>query len=348
MQLWLTTHPGLEDVAFEELEATFADVTVTRDGARLAGRVLARVPLEGPEVAAKVGSMRTIHHALEGLGQVELPDPPTLAAVKAATATVDVPGLEGAASFRVTSKRVGAHPFSSLEVAQRAGAALFERYRTPVDLDAPAEVVRVDLVERTLLVARALTHHALSERPGLPFHQRVGLKANVAAAAVWLTHLEHPTRIADPFCGGGTLLLEAGARHPEAELWASDWIEKATQGALHNLTTAGLGERARARTLDARTIDEVYPVGTFDAVITNPPFGVRIGRRTNFYRFYLQILPKLRALLKPGGRLTLLTDRKKTFDQALEKVGGFERRRELRVQLGGVDPWIVCLLRTGP
>ena len=44
------------------------------------------------------------------------------------------PEYERGGSFRVTTRRHGEHPFSSMDVQRRADAALVERYGAPVDL----------------------------------------------------------------------------------------------------------------------------------------------------------------------------------------------------------------------
>jgi len=345
MELLLTTHPGLEDVAYEELAERLGEGALERRPHRLRGRVEVTVDLPPEAVRGEILKLRTVHHVLEPVLRVELDDPPTLDAIRAAVAGAEVPELEHASSFRVSTKRIGRHGFTSVDIERAAGAALVGRYGTAVKLDAPAVVVRVDLVDRGLAVARPLTAVALSERPGRPFHQRVGLKANVAAAAVRLARLEAPRRVLDPFCGSGSLLSEVGHAFGEAELWANDWIEKAAQGTLRNLEHDGFGDRAHALCHDARALGERFPAGYFDAIVTNPPFGVRLGRKIDFYAFYGQMLRALRPLLAPRGHLTVLTDRKSTFDSALKSTGGFERLGEVHVQLGDVAPWIVSLRR---
>lgn len=345
MELLVTTHPGLEDLLYAELEAQIGREHLTRRPHRLRGRV--EVLSGAPEAAvqAAVARLRTAHHALEPVLRAELPEPPTPEAIRAAAAAVELPEMAQAASFRVRAKRIGKHDFTSVDVERAVGAALVQRYGTRVKLDDPAYVVRADLVDRSLAVARPLTRTALSERPGQPFHQRVGLKANVAAALVQATGLEAPAHILDPFCGSGSILLEAGHAFEQAHLWGNDWVEKAAQGSLLNLEYAGCAKRARLLSHDARILTEHLPPAHFDAVITNPPFGVRIGKKVNFFHFYSQLLRLCDRLLRREGRLTLLTDRKATFDRALAQHGRFERRYETRVFLGDVAPWLVALER---
>lgn len=339
-----TTNPGLEPVVAEELVATLGPVTITPAAP---GYLLARAEAPEPVVTAAWPRLQSVQHVLSPLARRTLPDPPSLADVRAAVAELELPALRAARSFRVEAVRVGQHPFTRVEVAQKAGGALVARHGTRVDLSAPEVTVRVDLAGRELLVSLPLTHAPLhtAERP---FRQRVGLKRNVAFAAVHLAGLTAPAHIADPFCGSGTILLEAGYAHPNAQLWGSDWVARAAQGTLQNLEHDGFGARAHVQPLDVRAIRDVYPVGRVDAVICNPPFGVQVGRKIKFFGFYRGVLELMKEVLRPGGRLVLLTDRKQAFDDALRHVGGFRRLRALRVETGELAPWLVAVERLSP
>lgn len=335
----LTTHPGLEDLAVEELTARRGqapDEVQTEPGR-------ARLELPDDERSSLL-SLRSIHHVTVGLLRRRLAAPVTLDQIQGAVAEVEVPGLRAAASFRVRSVRRGEHPFKSGDIERTAGAVFHTATGVKVDLKRPALTVRVDLDEDVVWVGVLITDRPLSRRAKV-YAQRVGLSADLAFAATHVAGLTAPTRILDPFCGSGTLLLEAGVAHPQCELWGSDWVPSAVAGARTNLEAAGFGARAFVREQDALQMTDVYPPASFDGIVSNPPFGVKMGARINFFRFYHRFLTQADELLSSGGRIALWVHRRGQLASAVSAHGRFEAYRWVTVQTGSARPVLVGLRR---
>jgi len=177
----------------------------------------------------------------------------------------------------------------------------------------------------------------------------VALRANVAYAALRLAGVGPSTRrVLDPFCGSGTLLLEAGALAPEAELWGSDWRERAVTGTRANLQAAGLARRASLRQADARRLAESWPERSVDVLAGNPPFGRRLGSGMNFRDFYARLLEQIDRILAPGGRAVLLADHRVALEQAAGRQGSFRVTDTRVVDVGGIFPGITLLERVAP
>ncbi|UNX54264.1 methyltransferase domain-containing protein [Georgenia sp. TF02-10] len=93
----------------------------------------------------------------------------------------------------------------------------------------------------------------------------------VAAALARLARIEPGHRVLDPFCGAGTILLEAHRTEPEASYIGIDRDSIAINAARANTDqTAGIVWR----TGDARTL-EGWLTGV-DRIVTNPPWQVRL------------------------------------------------------------------------
>ena len=334
----LTTHPGLEPIAVEELQAI---LTTASAGDIEPGRVVFQA---APPEEAKLLRLRSVHHVVRYLARIPLSPPIALDDIRSALDNVEVPDLGGAESFRVRSVRRGRHDFNHMDLERSAGAVLFTRTKIKVDLHRPAVTVRVDLDDDVLWVGILLTPTPLSRR-AKTYAQRVGLSADLAYATTHVAGLITPERIVDPFCGSGTLLLEAGALHPGCELWGSDWVPAAVEGTQLNLHAAGLADRMRVRELDALRMADVYPHEAFDAIVTNPPFGLKVGPGINFYRFYHRLLTQARLLLKPEGRLALWVHRHGQFRGALKTFADLEVYRTIRVQTGSVRPTLLAVRR---
>jgi putative N6-adenine-specific DNA methylase/tRNA (guanine6-N2)-methyltransferase len=353
IHLTLTTNIGLEDIAVAELGERLAafgldPAPLTRADGPLPGRVTVRHPGPQAELLAAAAAMRSIHHVLRPVADFPLDGDEPLAGIERELATAAIPELAEAPPFRVTSAREGEHGFTSHDLQRVAGAVLVARYGAPVDLRGFEVAVRVDVAGSHCAVAVQLTRRDLANRYARAFAPRVALRANVAYACLRLGEIGPATgRLLDPFCGSGTILLEAGAVLPETALYGSDRQEKAVAGAHRNLAEAGLTARAELRPADALSLDRTHPAGFFDAIVTNPPYGARLGRGIRFGPFYAALLTQARHLLRPGGRLVVLVRKRSAFHRALAEVGGFRVRQERMVETSGVYPVIFVLERAG-
>ena len=350
-ELAITTNPGLEDLAAAELGERLAErgldpAALERLPGALKGRLRVRHPAPFHELRAAAEALRSAHHLLRPVVQFHLPAAQPLAAIEAAMWQADLGELAAGASFRVSCDRHGEHPFTSPEVERAAGAVLVARYSAPVDLTGYAVHVRVDVADNRCAVAVQLTRPALSHRFHRVFGPRVALKPNVAYACLRLAGVGPTTgRVLDPFCGSGTMLAEAGWLAPSAELWGMDRQERAVAGARNNLEAAGLGGRLHLQQGDARQLGDSYPSAHFDAIVTNPPFGARLGRSIRFADFYADVLAAADRVLAEDGRLTLLAREHGALHRALRRTGMFRVNQELRIETSKVYPAIYVLER---
>lgn len=355
--LLFTTNPGLEDLAAAELCERLAPLGLGTSQIRLqlkpwgfGGHLLVLLPRVDDAVTAAALAMGTIHHVLHPLYGFDLPADPGagLDHIHAQLGERGVPALgeDGVASFRVTTRRSGEHPFSSIDVQRRAGAALFERYRRAVDLTGFDREVRVDVRGQRCLVSVQLTRDPLSHRQYRLYNPGAAVKANVACALLRLAGVERG-RLLDPFCGSATIPIEAARLHPGLEIAASDYSPRAVDGARRNLEAEGLDGRVSLALHDMTDLPEVHPPGGFDAIVTNPPFGVRLGRGMNFPAFYVRFLDAAAHLLRPGGRLVFLAWKRGLIDKANRPARRFRRLHVRVVETGGIYPRIYVMERRG-
>lgn len=344
-----TTNPGLETVVRAEFRqrcydagANPADCYATPD--KIRGRVTASAP--AATMAAVAPAMRSVHHVRRPVTRFTLDADDPLGGIEQALAVADIPEMAGAASFRVSSNRRGEHPFSSEDVMRAAGAALNARYGTPVDLTGYAVDVNVDVIEDLCTVDVACTHTAMSNRhPRIRTHP-AALRANIAYAAVRFANLGPESGLLlDPFCGSGTILLEAGDIWPQLRLEGWDWNARAAEGTRANLEAAGLADRARIHAADSADFANAYQPGEVDAIVTNPPFGRKLGRTIHFPGFYRRLFESAAAVLPPRGRLVVLADRTGALRRGLAASGGFRTRRATLIQMSGVWPTLYVLER---
>ena len=349
-QLRLTTNPGIEDIVEQELRdrATVVSCHLTqikRQPFNLEGQILVESVDDGELLSQIALKARSVFHVMRQIYHFSVPKKADfLETIKQELLELDIPEMEGAKKFRVTTQRNGRHLFNSIDVQKMAGAALIERYQKAVSLEQYDVNVRVDVFDRLCLVSVQLTKASLDRRHHLVWRPRISLKTTMAYAMLRLGGLEEKTRLLDPFCGSATLLLEAATIFPHLELYGSDRREEAVKGAQTNIDTAKISHRVSLKEVDARDLDIIYPHQHFDAIVTNPPFGMHLGAEINFYQLYLKFLRGAGKILAPGGRLVILVGKGRgLFKRLVFKSGLFQIREERLVETGGIYPHLfIC------
>lgn len=349
MQLTLTTNAGLEASVHDEWIARLAaagladrsgDVPSPRDK----GRVQVNADASEDELRPCALHMRSIHHVIRDVATLALPAADPLAAIEAGLADLDLPGLDACTPFRVTSARTGNHAFTSMDVQAAAGAGIRARTGAPVSLREHAVHVEVDVINDQVLIGVRWSEHPLSRRFARPYQRRVALGANVAHAMLRLAARERPPQaVLDPCCGTGTILLEAANMFPQARLIGSDSDPRSVIGAGENLAHYKLEERGTTCQADCRELATLAAHGPVDAIVTNPPFGRRLGQRIDFRRFYRELLAGARDLIAERGRLILLADRRGLFNSAVRDCGCWHIRDVRIIELGGIHPGLYVL-----
>lgn len=341
-----TTNPGLEKVVRGEFRQRCYNADTLRatyDAAidTVRGRVVAHAPSSIMDRIAP--AMRSIHHILRPVYRFRLASGEGSDRIAAEIAALTIPEMVAAGSFRITSNRRGEHVFSSQDVMRAAGTAVNSRWGTPVDLKNYAVELRVDVIDDLCSVDVRYSRAPLSNRHPRTQTHPAALRANIAFAALRLAQLDGARRLLDPFCGSGTILLEAGAVWPDLDLIGCDWNERAATGAHANLVAASLAHRSQVMHRDS--LAGLAELGPCDAIVTNPPFGRKLSRSMNFPNFYRRLFETMAPLLGRGARLVFLADRGGAVNRGLRAAGGFRARRERLLQMSGVWPRIYVFER---
>lgn len=206
--------------------------------------------------------------------------------------------------------RAQAHAFNSGELAIIVGGCLADQYPACKPKMRGYDVhVRADVVGRRLCVSTQLHEEPLSRRHKAAYLNKVTIKASVAY--VMLTQAGLPSdgsgSVMDPFCGSGTILLEALDAGLATVAYGADANTQAVKGTLANAEAAGFAQGVHAERADVAGALYTVPKGTLvDAVVSNPPWGVQTGKGADLKTMYRAFLKTAWQLLKPGGRLVVL------------------------------------------
>jgi tRNA (guanine6-N2)-methyltransferase len=294
-------------------------------GAAVSGVTLSRRQLDfetGPGVSRLLG-LRTADDVfvrvatIDGVGRTK----GDLPALGRAAATLDWPGALDAVravrelpehgSFDVVASiegrrsynRYGVERAIGLAIAGTLGATFVERDETAragAESDFTVRVfVRADQATVAVRLGRMPLHrraYKVSTGPGT-------LHPPVAAA---LVAIGAPTAgtLADPFCGDGTIAIEAAISRPQLRVLASDVDPARLRNTAANASRAGV--EIQARLADAATFAD--GVADVNAIITNPPWNQAVRPSGQLRTSGPEFLAALAGALGPDGVVCCIAD----------------------------------------
>ena len=147
-------------------------------------------------------------------------------------------------------------------------------------------------------------------------------------------------RVLDPFCGCGSLLFAREKLGPCRVLMGVDKSGTAVESARVN-ARAGKSKAAFV-TKDALSFEAREG---FDLILSNLPFGNRVGNHEDNTRLYERFVKRLPELLAPGGTAVLYTMEYKLLKTCLDRTRGLTLRERKRTEAGGLLPWIFVVDR---
>ena len=147
-------------------------------------------------------------------------------------------------------------------------------------------------------------------------------------------------RVLDPFCGCGSLLFARETLGPCRVLVGVDKSGAAVESARTN-ARAGKS-KASFVTKDALRFEAREG---FDLILSNLPFGNRVGSHEDNTHLYDRFVRRLPELLSPGGTAVLYTMEYKLLKGCLDRSKGLVLREQKRTEAGGLLPWIFVVDR---
>ncbi|WP_329001878.1 methyltransferase domain-containing protein [Kribbella sp. NBC_00709] len=261
-------------------------------------------------------------------------------------------------TFAVTASFVGVRNYNRFDIEDLVGTRIagltggqYHSRRYGVVPPAERAEWRVVLDGKTLWVGLRPYAVPLHRRAWRTRTVRGSLHPPVAAAMARLAGISAGDRVLDPFCGAGTVLLEAHAVEPQAEYVGIDRDPGALAAAQANAANAnareaGAGQAGAAEAAGARVgaapagvggvvwclADAGRLDGSADRIVTNPPWDVRlsIGELGPYARQW-------RRALRPGGRVVAILSE----TQGAQLTRGWRVQARYDLAVAGQHPRIV-------
>ncbi|NXQ42490.1 THUM3 protein, partial [Catharus fuscescens] len=266
-------------------------------------------------------------------------------------------GEEKVLRFRVTCNRAGdKHSFTSNEAARDFGGAVQEHFQWKADMTNFDVEVLLNIHNNEVVVGIALTEESLHRRNITHFGPTT-LRSTLAYGMLRLCDPQPTDIIVDPMCGTGAIPIEGAAEWPDCYHLAGDNSPQAVKRAANNICSLlRKNESKDSSTALGVPLDVIQwdicnlplRTGSVDIVVTDMPFGKRIGSKKKNWDLYPACLMEMGRICTPGtGRAVLLTQDKKCFAKALSRVGHIWRRAQtVWVNVGGLHAAVYLLRRT--
>lgn len=227
----------------------------------------------------------------------------------------------GRPSYRVIGRQYGKFGYDRRQFVRAVAEGLSQRYPkwTPVADDAQVEFWANLLGSHFLLGVRVsdkTMRHRFQRRVELP----ASLRPSVAAAMVWLTEPQADDVFLDPLAGSGTILMEREQAGPYRQLLGGDILPDRVQAARQNVLGRRRNERITIREWDAQQLP--LDNASVDKVATNFPFGKQIASKAELPRLYSGVLRELQRVVRPGGRIVLLSSEYDLVKETIRQLPG--------------------------
>ncbi|XP_042361168.1 THUMP domain-containing protein 3 [Plectropomus leopardus] len=258
--------------------------------------------------------------------------------------------------FRVTCNRAGdKHSFSSNEAARDFGGAVQEFFQWKADMTKFDIEVLLNIHNEEVVIGIALTEESLHRR-NISHFGPTTLRSTLCYGMLRLCKPQPSDIILDPMCGTGAIPLEGAIEFTSSFYVAGDNNDMAVNRTVNNIWHIQK-RRADKGSASGLPIDTVrwdlcnLPIrtGSVDIIITDMPFGKRMGSRKKNWDLYPSCLREMARVSTPGsGKAVLLTQDKKCFAKAISRMGGLWRKlHTVWVNVGGLHAGVYLLKRTG-
>jgi len=205
--------------------------------------------------------------------------------------------------FSVTANFVGKRNYSVPEIKPLIAEAVSQVHTgwTYTDDDEANLNLRLFIDHDRAVVGLRLFDRPLHRRAYKQIHRPGSLKPTVAAAMLRLANLPPGAALLDPFCGAGTIPIEAAAMGFDA--FGGDLAREGLAAAHENAQLADLP--VRFAQWDAARLP--LASASVDAVVSNLPWGRQIVVDADLRALYQAAFAEMQRVVAPGGALVLLT-----------------------------------------
>lgn len=245
------------------------------------------------------------------------------------------PRPSGKPTYHLVTQMAGHHAYQRRDARKALARGLIGHFPDswrPVEENASIEVW-LSIDESTAVCGLRLSDHTMRHRTYKLEHRPASLRPTIAACMVRLAGARPGQVVLDPMCGAGTLLAEQAQynerfRQP-LDVRGGDLEFGAVRAASLNLRRLGAPLLCR---WDATRLP--FAPASIDHILSNPPFGKQLSTPEEVRPLYRAMIREYDRVLRPGGQAVLLTSDAAALRDAVHPVG-WKAVRKLRVHVLG-------------
>ncbi len=282
-------------------------------------------------------------------------------------------------SFFVRVVKEDNDEFPSADVEAELGAVIIEKTKAPVNVKQPNVTVLCIIVKNRCIVALDYAGFDVSKRQYVLYHHREALKPTVAYALLRHAQAEKAKTILDPFCGTGTIPIEAAhfLSHHSINYYLKDqfaFVKKDAENkkfleqldkkqkdtsqkiigydsqlgfvsqAQKNAKIAGVQKMINFARVDMEWLETKCEKESVDCVVTHPP-ELTAANRKHVLKTYHEFFYQMDFVLAKNGRIVLATANPAELKQKAEE-NKFHCVFEHEVWQGKKPLWMVEFTRS--
>jgi 23S rRNA G2445 N2-methylase RlmL len=246
------------------------------------------------------------------------------------------PKPRGKPTYRLVTQMSGEHGYlrrDARKALARGLAGKFPASWKPAEENASIEVW-LSIWGATAVCGLRLSDRTMRHRTWKLEHQPASLRPTLAAAMVRLAGARPGQVILDPMCGAGTLLAEQLSaaekfRGAAVHVWGGDLSFAAVRAAAANLRKLGA---PLLSCWDARRLP--LAPESVDHILSNPPFGKQLASPEEVPGLYRAMVRQYDRVLRPGGQAVLIVSEAPPLRKAA-RAALWQETRHLSVRILG-------------
>lgn len=274
-------------------------------------------------------------------------------------------------SLRVDCERHGDHDYAAMDLEAEAGASLIEKgYGLNASMKDPDIVYYLYVRQDKGFLGIDVCHKDLGKRAYKLFSGASTIRGPLAYGLLSLARFNQGMSVLDPFCGAGTIPIEAalkstgtspnhydktfyfskdysgmfesldGKRREIQTIACSDKELRHVNNVRKNAKIAGVDKSLRISKCDVEWVDTKFGEKSMDLICTHPPQPSKRTSISELKKVYKELFYQAAYVLKPKGRIALLL----TDPSLVEECSGDFKVVERQIIYSGLQPFVALVL----
>lgn len=267
-------------------------------------------------------------------------------------------------TFKVNCKRLGNHNFNSVDIEKLIMNGILNKFKLKIDYENPDINLYAYIYESNFYLGIDFSGFDLSKRDYRIFLHPAALKGTIAYSLLRIGDYKSKETIIDPFCGSGTISIEA-ALHASAlplnyyrkekfaflkflkfnfekidkkinknklNIIGYDYLLRHVKAAQKNAKIAGVDKKIKISRIEVEWLDTKFEKNSIDKIISHPPDVSKFNEK-NMEKLYNEFFNQTKYVLKKKGLVVLISN-KRDLIKKISKEYKFKLIKEREVWQG--------------